>query len=290
MLDIDEKIQQLEDRRKSIALIKALGDESGNVRKEAIGGLEQIGEAAVPELIEALKSQNKRVWDGSVEVLSRLEKSARSTLREQIHGALQNAFKKKSIKQKRSEVRDASMGVGTPDISLLTKALKDKNFDVRVNAAVAIGKFGINAIDFDEFIHELLSRTMNNKTKKRASEALVRIGIPASPVLLEALSSPTRCIHAAEALMMILKSLTSYGEVGGFEFHIIESHGADFQKTRNADSASASRAEYAISILMKLAADRKNELASRRDILLEEMPTPQKKDRIYRTVARNKNG
>lgn len=154
-----------EEAKKAVVpfLIKLLGDKDksgsiANVRWNAIRALEEIGGTAVPELVVALKDQNRLIREGASEALAEILPTA---------------------------------GEGANVISSLIHTLRDPDARVRGNAAKAIEKRGPNAKEAVPALIQAL-RDRDPFVRQRAAEALREIGPEAKaavPALIRVLKS-----------------------------------------------------------------------------------------------------
>jgi HEAT repeat protein len=161
---------------------KASKLENDYVRDTAANALVNIGSAAVPKLIEALKMQNVDVRGGAAYALGRIGPRAKAAVPTLIEAL------KASHEYVRSSAADALGRIGPaakPAVDALIEALRDGAGEVRSGAAYALGQLG------DKKAIPVLINSLQDQhehVRGSAASALVRIG-PAATVdgLIEAL-------------------------------------------------------------------------------------------------------
>jgi HEAT repeat protein len=123
-----------------------------------------------------------------------------------------------------------------------------------------------------------------------AMESLLRIGSHAIPLLFERYMEMDS--YAQERSEYIMSRVMD--ECGDFKnLHVFEKHleqGLERIKKRKKQNADQARAQSLIAKLRIVLEDRKNKLASGRDLLLHEKPKPPKKSRMYQQLRRQRNG
>ncbi|MCZ6677540.1 MAG: HEAT repeat domain-containing protein [Candidatus Poribacteria bacterium] len=123
------------------ALIEQLGADKWNVRKDAADGLAQIGEPAIPGLIEALSHEEARVRYYAVLVLGWLGEAAKDAAPELISVlADEDDFV-------RINATLALAQIGEPTVPALIQALSNEVQNVRRSAAAALVQIGKAAQD-----------------------------------------------------------------------------------------------------------------------------------------------
>jgi HEAT repeat protein len=210
-----------------------------DIYKAATNALVQIGEAAVPALNEALKSENDFVRSAAYIALGQIRES--SAIPELIQ-CLKNTY---------PEVRIAACTAlghigDSSAVPELIKCLKDTDYDVRIAACTALGHIGdssavpelikcLKDTDYDVRIADVriaactalghigdasavpaliacLDDNSANHFKydadsyKAATNALVQIGEPAVPALIEILTNPNERVRSA--------ACTALGQIG----------------------------------------------------------------------------
>jgi len=120
-------------------LIEALQSENLQVRQGAVDALGKIGQSAIPDLLEGLKSDKEQVRWGAAKALGIVGSDAKEAVPDLIE----------ALQDKEARVRSsAAYGLGgighdakdaIPDLS---KALQDSDKDVRRHAAWALGRIG----------------------------------------------------------------------------------------------------------------------------------------------------
>ncbi len=173
-------------------LIEKLSNPSEEVRDNAAEKLVEIGEPAVPALIDALKNENNLVRGGAAEALGCIcDASAVPELIE-------------TLKDEDKLVREvAAWALGiigdASAVPLLIEALKDDDWNVREAAAEALG-----GIDNGPFVPALIEALKEEDANVRGGLrlALKMIGTPAIPALIEALNDVDMAVRydAAEIL------------------------------------------------------------------------------------------
>jgi HEAT repeat protein len=303
------------------ALIKALKDEYAylRVREKAADALVAIGKPAVPVLIEALEDKDAQGWaigvldrikDGSnvpalIEALKDKNVQVRANAAKALMrikdarvvpaliGALRdgNAFVRYCAAGSLAEAKSLPQAKGTPAVPALIWVLKHMDGRIRSQVAIALGKIKdvravpalIEALKYrDKTVRWMAAFALGDiaNAKSRNKEAAIAV-----PALIEALSDKKIVRErAARVLGKILKNCKTIDAVIEFEaslqegLKIVKKHGKKYEITR---------IEFETSKLRMLAAQRKNELAPKRDIILDDIPRPPKgSGKIYRAVAK----
>ena len=182
-------------------LIEALQSENLQVRQGAVDALGKIGQSAIPDLLEGLKSDKEQVRWGAAKALGIVGSDAKEAVPDLIE-ALQD--KEARV---RSSAADALGGIGrdakvaVPD---LIEALQDKEARVRSSAAYGLG--GIES-DAKEAVPDLIEALQDKEARVRSSAAYGLGGIghdakDAIPDLSKALQDSDKDVrrHAAWAL------------------------------------------------------------------------------------------
>jgi len=188
------------------ALIDALKDEDEGVRERAAEVLVKIGETAVPALIDALKDEDLFVRMEAAEVLGKI--GVNDEQFETIIKMLKNG--------KRWEERHgAAMALGCLKdiraVPALIDALKDEDEVMRMEAAEALEKIGVN----DEQFETIIKMLKNGKRREERHGAAAALGflkdIRAVPVLIDALKDENGDVRrgAAWALEEIVENFVN---------------------------------------------------------------------------------
>jgi len=229
-------------------LIKELKGEDGKIRRSAAKRLGEIkDERAVPALIERLKDENEGVRVNAAWALG--------------------------------NIGDASA------VPALIKASKNGSKNVRRCAASALGNIGdASAVSI---LMELLFRDKEWVVREYAGWALGAIGKPAIPELLEALKDkhyPVQ-VRAADALEKVVKKFSTMEELEEIEKGISD-YSTELREG-HPDKTTLINAQIEIASVTREIAQKKDELAPRRDLLLDDKPKPPKRGRgVYQTVRR----
>ena len=193
------------------ALIQALVDDWGAVRRAAAEALVKIGTPAVSPLIQALGDRSENVRRASAEALGKLgdsqavpalsvwahagEDAARDALQTLGHPMLDLPQAVAQVAAQGvwgvliraltcAQVREVVVGLGAPAVPPLIQALGDSDRAVRRAAAEALGAIG------DPQAVPALIQALGDywyDVRRAAAEALVKIGTPAVPALIKAL-------------------------------------------------------------------------------------------------------
>jgi HEAT repeat protein len=153
------------------ALIKALYDEDWEVRKYAANSLGIIGDQnALPYLIEILNDPDRQVRQYAAVALGKMkDERAISILLE-------------SMDDEDDNVKLISMyaleNMGEKAVGPLTKTLKDKDWRIRANAAIVLGKIGDEKAQksLSGALKGMFNKDRNNYVRGKAAEALGNIG------------------------------------------------------------------------------------------------------------------
>lgn len=143
------------------ALADALEDEAGQVRHIAGNSLIDVGKPAVPSLRKALEHEDREVRMLATYALTQLDEPV--------------------------------------SVSLLTETLEYGGVTVRERIAPAIGKMGESARDAVPVLLKVVADGPD-QSRRPAVDALIKIGKPAVPALIEALRDPQISDSAAYAL------------------------------------------------------------------------------------------
>ncbi len=173
-------------------------------------------------------------------------------------------------------------------VPALSKALNDEDKYVRYNAARALGQIG-DASAVPPLIERLKDEDVN--VRLYAPIALRKIGdASAVPALIETLKDKDGGVrmNANRALEQIVENCKTVEDFEGFEEGIAKGSVA---LRREKDRDVRIDAQIEIAKLTRAIAERKDELAPKKDLLLDDKPKPPKKGRgIYHTARRVRNG
>lgn len=186
-----QKLGELKDSQYAEALVGALKDGHGNVRRMAEWALVQMGASAVPPLAVALTVRNSEVRKAAASALAQIRDPAVPALGMALNDGDMG-------------VRDAAgitlARIGTDSaIEQLTSALRYGNSGAREAAAAGLARLGAKAVE------SLVSTLTESGARagETAIAALVRIGKPAVPQLISSLRNSAGWEAAAEALSRI---------------------------------------------------------------------------------------
>ncbi len=153
-------------------LIEALQSENLQVRQGAVDALGKIGQSAIPDLLEGLKSDKEQVRWGAAKALGIVGSDAKEAVPDLIE----------ALQDKEARVRSsAAYGLGgiesdakeaVPD---LIEALQDKEARVRSSAAYGLGGIGHDAKDAIPDLSKALQDS-DKDVRRHAAWALGRIG------------------------------------------------------------------------------------------------------------------
>lgn len=212
---------KIKSARAVVPLIYALKDKDADVRMSAIEALINIGKSAVEPFIHALKDEDSDVRMGAVAALGEIgDKRAVAPLIQalkdedgEVRMRVTEALEKLGWVPEEGTDRvryliarkewDELEILGEPAVSLLLQALKDKDSDLRMGAAAALGEIG-DARAVEPLIRALKDEYWN--VNKRAEEALGKMGEPAVDPLIHALGNESWGVRkkAAAALGAIV--------------------------------------------------------------------------------------
>jgi HEAT repeat protein len=192
---------------KSRKLFYALVNEEATDRVRVVWALASKGEAAVPDLIEALKDKEAKVRSGAAQALCRIGPQAKAAI------PVLLACLKDPDRWVRIQVGKALGSMGETVVPKLVEVLKGEDQDSRFAAADALGEVGEAAVP------ALVDALKQDELRYLALEALTKLGprakgaIPALIDLLKRHERPAvgRCLAhigdpAAPALKEFLKS------------------------------------------------------------------------------------
>ncbi len=236
------QLGKIKDKRAVPALMEALKDDDGFVRGEAVWALGDIEDAAaVPVLIEMLKEENQTVRLNAAVSLGKI--GVNDGQLAVIIGMLRSGdeYERMGSAWALGSIGDASA------VTVLIEALKDKSAVVRSTAASALGWIG---------------------------------DASAVTVLIEALKDKYGGVRDAApgALENIAKQCKSIEELEKVEKCIDE--GSAALRKKHVDKRELIEVQIKIARLTSIIAQKKNGLASKRDLLLtEKPPKPSKRGR-----------
>lgn len=186
------------------ALIELLGNENKTMREDVISALVQVGELAIPALIDKFKNGHQK-WDGPAgTILRQIGKPALSALTE-------------LISQPYPTCRDEAgrvLGFICADHQVMVPALiqmiKDEDRATQIEAMYCISRIGPNAVEAAPVLIDML-RNDSNDLGRYAAEALGKIG-RCSKEAIEALVDAW--IHAKDRRHIYYYSLTALSDIG----------------------------------------------------------------------------
>ena len=183
----------------------------------------------------------------------------------------------------------ALRNIGDPSAKTgLIEALKGDHSVVWMRAAEALGDLG------DVSVVPVLVEGLKNKSiymGMGASNALVKIGAPAVPALIEALKVGDRYVQkdVVDTLEKIVEKCGTIEEIEKVEKGIDE--GSVALRKGRVDKGSLIDVQIKLAKLTRKIAEKKDELAPKRDLLLDGKPKPPKKGRgVYQVSKRVRNG
>jgi HEAT repeat protein len=124
------------------ALITALGDPDEDVRQSAQSSLPKLGKAAVPNLIEAMKSDKPAVRNNAIKALGEIGADAQAAI-PQLKALLTGS---KDDAAMASLAATALAGIGAPALPTLTAAAADDSPEIRKIAVGALQQVGVPAV------------------------------------------------------------------------------------------------------------------------------------------------
>jgi HEAT repeat protein len=166
-------------------------------------------------------------------------------------------------------------------IPALIRMLFKEPFDNKDGAVSALGRMGEPAVK------ALLQVFDSNFIEcEFAALALGDIGLPAVPSLIERLTSPDKDLssRSATALENAAMFCPNIAELDAIE-KIIERAIREMAQ-KDAGKKSTKSAKVVLAKARMRVADRRNRLATRRDIILDDIPKPPKKEEAYQLIRR----
>jgi hypothetical protein len=180
-------------------------------------------------------------------------------------------------------------------IPALVRALGDVSMSIRTSAAQALGEVEALAVP------ALKEKLLKGDEKERADAAFAIFVISDGcedglfdkhmGALVKSLDDPNREVRRLGALTLIqlLKNCETVDAVSEFETHLQEGFDSLAKKHIKKDEIAVVVTKF--SKLRIAAARKKNSLASKRDIILEDIPRPPKKGEVYQQIRRTvRNG
>jgi hypothetical protein len=181
-------------------------------------------------------------------------------------------------------------------IQALTKALSDENSDVRVNAAWALGNGALQGANITVAIPALVKALFDEEgdVQWNAREALEKATAnpksrdAALSALAKAVSDENPCAskNAANALMGSIEKHAPMESLSKLEAHFRECHRALKIKCRYGRDGKMQLAGVLYPMLFNRIAKKRDELAPKRDILLDDIPKAPKKGEVFRELRR----
>jgi HEAT repeat protein len=258
------------------AVISVLKVGNSYSRQEAAEALGKLGDAsAVPVLIEALNDKYFHVRSNSVVSLGQIgDVSAVPTLIDILRG-----------NELRGEAKRALERIGKSATPALIDLLQDEEKEMRYDAALILGAIGsTSAIPTLTYVLKNEEILWNS-----AIEALGYIGdFSTVPVLMETMNRKHFEVPSANALKRVIKKCKNPSELIDLEDRLTASLGK--LRKRCQDKREAKKAVLKVAELKMEIADRKNELAGKKDILLPDKPKPPKKGQMFNQLRRARNG
>ena len=160
------------------ALANSLGDLDLKVRTSVIGGLQRMGDPAVPAILAAMASGSKTVREAGAQSLERIDAPSASS-------ALTKLISDPNPAIRASAARGLGMQTANPQPAMLVPVLSDKAGDVAEAAADSLAGMGAKAIPT---LISALKSSGTEVSKYRAAGALAKIGSSAVPSLLASLN------------------------------------------------------------------------------------------------------
>jgi HEAT repeat protein len=223
-----QMLGQINDKTAIPALIEQLEDASSDVRIAACTALGQIGDAsAAPALIKRLEDADWSVRRAACTALGQIgDPAAVPTLR--VHAEVMQEARQALVKLGRTsmalqeavctlaeqsqwgvlcrvltsnQVRDAIEQLGSSAVPALIDALRDDDPRIRQAACTALGKIGDPSA-----VPALIACLDQRNISEVAANALVQIGKPAVPALIETLTNPNERVRKA--------ACTALGQIG----------------------------------------------------------------------------
>ncbi len=182
-------------------LVNALTDHLSSVREKAADALEQMGEAALPELIQLLRGEDDRLLTPAIKLLTRLGAKAVPSLTLLLSD--ENAIARRMAAKILIGLEDDA----APAVDALIKALNDEDENVQAFAASALSKIKKERKRIITAMLAQLTVSTSPRQEVTLIEALSDMKAEeATPYLISALVSETTRPAATEALGMMGKS------------------------------------------------------------------------------------
>ena len=289
--------------------IEAMEDWDQNVRMTAAQVLAESKDArVVPALTKALKNENECVRKDVAKVLEKIGIDYIQNIDDKVYCLL--------ILRKNNEI----IQIGNSAVPALIEALKDGDPDVRSSSAWLLGESkDIRAVPAligalkggSEVAADALGKIRSASAVPALIEALENWALDRwhkwtgynvvnaldnigdahfVPLLIEALTNKDEHVreNAAEMLRQIGYKRKTTGQLDDFEKEIDESY-ANLKK-RYEKKGELCEVGFEITKIKMKIADRKNELASKHDLLFDDVPKPPKKGGVYQELRRVRNG
>lgn len=172
------------------------------VSEKAVGLLVKIGEPAIPGLTELLNDERRNVYELAIKALSKIGG-------EQAFFAISEKLKD-DIKANNIGVYEvlALGNIGGPATFLLTEALKNPSCEVKGAAAEALGDLkdprSVPAlVEVFKYENPKYGKIHHIRMREHVEKALVKIGKPAVPVLIESLKNKNGVVREGAATALV---------------------------------------------------------------------------------------
>jgi len=205
------------------ALIKALDDwgyyvrhdsesmlDSIHVRDLAAQAIAQIGESAIPSLIETLTvyGNSESLRANAAQLLGRIGPPAKEAVPALIKAlSSENSGIQASASAALGEIGPAAKEA----VPALIKALSSENIRVRASASAALGQIGPAAKDAVPALTQTLSTDDQNNLRSSALEALEKIGVPTTELIVKKYIADLLLEHDSKVRALAAQALGKIG-------------------------------------------------------------------------------
>jgi HEAT repeat protein len=173
-------------------LTEQLASKDLNTRREAAYQLSHLGAAAkpaLPGLLKALDDDDKQVWSSAIAAIAAIGPEAQDAipvLIDRFDGRKHGGRRERDLRQGTMRTAYALSRIGSAAVPPLVRALDEKDMNLRIGAAKALGDMGPTAHDAAPALIKVLSDTQD-PVRDEVTQALALIGPDAGPALVAAL-------------------------------------------------------------------------------------------------------
>lgn len=199
-----ETLGKIKDLESIEPLIQLLKDDDLGVRLTTVSSLQEVGEPAVPSLIEALKNDNNNIRNGAATALGRIKDIAAID-------HLCRLLKSKLRSDRIGAIEALEKIAGPTSTESLIEALKDKDRDVRRMSVKALGVIGdvralmplVNILKKDRDARQYAYKAIGEIFRKSVTKDLKEIADPVVREFITMLEDDNTWSYASSILILM---------------------------------------------------------------------------------------